>query len=42
MSTTISPDSPLKISIWIPLGLTAAGFVYLALAILSASGAAVH
>jgi hypothetical protein len=34
--TTISPDSPLKISPWITLGLTAAGFVYIALAILIA------
>lgn len=33
MTTTISPDSPLKISPWLTLGLTAAGFGYLALAI---------
>lgn len=41
MTTTIDPDSPLKISKWIPLGLTVAGFLYLAIAIaLSGLGAA--
>ncbi len=41
--TTISPDSPLKISPWIPLALTGAGIVYIALAILLAgAGAGLH
>lgn len=42
MSTTISPDSPLKIPAWVPLALTAAGFVYLAVAIWWAGGGGVH
>jgi len=31
--TSISPDSPLLIAKWIPMSLTAAGFIYLAFAI---------
>jgi hypothetical protein len=40
--TGISPDSPLKIAGWIPMSLTAAGFVYLAVAIIAASGGGGH
>jgi hypothetical protein len=42
MTTTISPDNPLKIPAWIPLVMTAAGFIYLAVAISSAAGGGVH
>jgi len=40
--TSISPDSPLLIAKWIPMSLTAAGFVYLALAILIAGTGGGH
>ena len=36
--TGISPDSPLRISPWIPLALTLASLVYVAAAVLFAGG----
>lgn len=36
--TGISPDSPLRISAWIPLALTLASLAYVAAAVLFAGG----
>jgi hypothetical protein len=36
--TTISPDSPLKISTRIPLGMTLVGLIYIVAAVLLAEG----